>query len=119
MSAKVEGLPGILWRVKGMGMKLTQATTSAGSLMVLMPTAPGRWPPEATFPLGLQRTAHLFAHTALHSNVLKDWGRNLSLKLPVGLLGGAAGCGNGDRDTALVAGAGAETGAELVPAFPY
>lgn len=82
MSAKVEGLPGILRTVKRMGMKLAQATTSASSLVVLMVGAPESLPPELTFPLGPQRATRVSPNVALPRSVSKDWRRDLSSPCP-------------------------------------
>ena len=119
MSAKVEGLPGILRRVKRMGMKLAQATVSAGSLVALMPGAPESWPPDRTFPLGPWRTAPISPNAAVPRSVSKDWRRDSSLELTVALLGGPLGCGNGNRNAALVIGDGDKIRAELVSVCRY
>lgn len=47
MSAKVEGLPGILQGGKRTGMKSARANAAAGILVVLMPCAP-----ESSHPRG-------------------------------------------------------------------
>lgn len=119
MSAKVEGLPGILRRVKRMGMKLAQATASAGSLAALMPGAPESQPPEQTFPLGPRRMTRVSPNAALPRSVFKDWRRDSSLELTVAFLGGPPGCRNGDRNAVLVIGDGRKIGAELVSACCY
>lgn len=96
-----------------MGMKLAQATASAGSLVVPMPGAPESRAPEQTLPFGPWRVS---PNAALPRSVFKDWGTDSSLELTVALLAGPAGCGNGDRNAVLAVGDGGKVGAELVPA---
>lgn len=96
-----------------MGVKLAQATVSAGSLAALIPGAPKSWQPEQNLPFRPPTCG------SSPRGVSKGWRRDLSLKLPLEPLQGLRECGNGVRNAELAIGGGGEMGAKLVSAHHY